>query len=189
MSSKKWIWAVVVIGIILLALWYSGVFNSVVAPASTQPAAAVTATNTNAMTAQDAGIKADIATLDMQIAAINTAMTVSGTPSKTQVGSVSASFKVLSATFTKVVLDLKVRATNSQTAGTSLAGVTAAFSDLNAQLSNMSSQVGAASKNAMATSSSATTITASFKQLQTAQGYVQAARADIQTIVTTLGVK
>ena len=116
-------------------------------------------------------------------------MTVSGTPSKTQVGSVSASFKVLSATFTKVVLDLKVRATNSQTAGTSLAGVTAAFSDLNAQLSNMSSQVGAASKNAMATSSSATTITASFKQLQTAQGYVQAARADIQTIVTTLGVK
>ena len=80
-------------------------------------------------------------------------------------------------------------ATNAQTAGTSVTGAQAALSDLGTQISNMTSQAGTAAKNAMATSSTAATITASFKQLQAAQAYNTAARADIQSIVQTLGIK
>ncbi len=191
MSSKKWVWAVVVVVIILLALWYSGVFGS--ATPATQPAAvnsAVTSgTSGTAMAAQDTAIKGDVALLDAQIKAINTAVAVSGTPTKTQISDAAASFKAATTLFAKIAVELKARSVNAQTAGASVAGITSALSDLNAQVSNMSSQVSAASKNAMATSSTSATLTASYKQLVAAQGFAAAARTDIGAVMQTLGIK
>ncbi len=191
MSSKKWVWAVVVVVIILLALWYSGVFGS--ATPATQPAAVTTAvtsgTTGTAMAAQDAVIKSDVASLDAQIAGINTALAISGTPTKAQISAAAASFKTATTLFGKLAVEIKARSVNTQTAGGSVAGITTALNDLNVQVSNMSSQVGAASKNAMATSSTSTTLTASYKQLQTAQGYAAAARTDIGSVMQTLGIK
>jgi hypothetical protein len=190
MSTKQWVWAVVIIIIILLALWWSGVFSSLMpAPAVTQPAAVTTAvTTTNSMAAQDSAIKTDVATLDTQIAAINSGIAASATPSKQQIGTIAASVSAAGGTFNKLLVELRSRITNAQTAGSSVAALQTALRDLAMQVSNMTSQAGAAAKNVMAASATNTTITASFSQLKTAKAYASAARADVQTILQGLNI-
>ena len=104
MSTKKWVWAIVVIIIILLALWYCGVFSSLMpAPAVTQPAAVTTAVTTASnMAVQDSVIKTDVATLDMQIAAIGSGIAASATPTKQQIATIAASVSTAAVTFNKL---------------------------------------------------------------------------------------
>ncbi|MGC9602661.1 MAG: hypothetical protein ABSE76_02890 [Minisyncoccia bacterium] len=187
MSTKQWVWAIIIIIIILLALWYSGVFSSLTpAPATTQPAAVTT--SVNSMAGQDSIIKTDVATLDMQIAAIGSGIAASTAPSKQQIGTIAANISAAAVTFNKLAVELRPRITNAQTAGSSVAGLQAALKDLATQVSNMTSQASAASKN-VTTSLTSATITASFNQLKVAQRYANAARADIQTIVQGLNIK
>lgn len=188
MSSRKWIWAVVVILIILLGLWYFGIFNGGAA-APAQSATVNTAANSGAMASQNTAIKTDVATLDAQIATLNTSMSTAAAPTKPQISAIAANFKAVVATYAKIFIELRSAAINTQTSGASVAGIQNALSDLNAQLSNLTSLVGSAAKNTMATSSTAATVSASFKQMQAAQAYNTAARADVQTAVQTLGIK
>ena len=192
MSTKKWVWAIVIIIIILLGLWYSGVFSSLMPAPATQPAAVATGANSIAattMAAQDSGIKTDVAALDVQIAAVNSSITASATPTKQQIATIAANVGATAVMFNKLSVELQSRITNAQTTGASVAGLQAALKDLAMQVSNMTSQAGAASKNVMATSSNSTTITASFSQLKAAQKYAVAARADIQTVLQGLNIK
>lgn len=188
MSSKKWIWAVVVVLIILLGLWYFGAFNSTPAPA--QSAAVNIATTNSAAAAQNTLIKTDVSMLDKQIAITNASIAaVTGAPTKPQIATIGVNFNTEVTTYGRLITEINSAIINAKSTGTPTAAAVAAMSDLSNQLANLTSQAGTAVKNTAASGSTAATVAASLKQMQSAQTYDAAARADIQTVITTLGIK
>jgi hypothetical protein len=186
-STAKWIIGVVVLIIMVLGLWWSGVFGG--SSSSTQSAAVTNVTSINNSVLADSVIDADVAGVDAQIKTIATNLGTVKTPTKSQISALAANFQTVTVALNNLSTKLSARIINANTSGIQVTTAQAARADLGRQLSNMTSHSSTAGVNAMASSSTSMTFQQSLTQLKSAQMYLQAARADVESILQGLAIK
>lgn len=187
----KWILAIVIIVVLVVLAWWSGIFGgSSAAPATQaqQGAAAATAVPTTQPTdptLTDASLDANVATIDTQLGTISAALANPGTsPSAAQVVQWAGAEASASGLMVKLGAKLQVRAGNAK-----ITTQQRVFMDLSSQLSNASSQAGSALKNGGGTTSTSAARQQALKGLMAAQTALVAARADVATLVSAIGIK
>lgn len=184
----KWVIGIVVVIIIVLGLWMSGVFGGASTTPTQQSAAVKNSMPTEGALA-DSVIDMDVASIDGQIKTINTTLAGLSSPTKSQLSTLAGNFQTVNGALSKLIMKLNARFSNARNSGMPASNIQTTLGDLNLQLSNMTSSASTAGKNAMATSSAAAVLQQSLKQLQSAQTYLQNARADIATVLQGLAIK
>lgn len=182
-TTTKWVIAVIVIAVAAWFLWRGG---STGQPSVQQSAAAGSAVAANEAIAQntaavDGYLNANVADL----VALGKALSLSTE------ATVASRLGAAASLMTSVTSQLQTNITNAKTAGKSVDALQAAYNDMNTQISTATSIIVAASKEISALKPAAGTannpvLQRSLPRLQSAQTYLQTARADIKKIVDGL---
>lgn len=193
-KSTKWIIAVLVIVLIVIALWWSGIFG--LGSSGSQSAAVVnhnvspssaSAVNTNTNSATDAIIAANISAIDTQLVKANADLSAMGTaPTAAAIAADALEFKNAASIMSALSTAFQTRLTNAKTTGNNVTSAQASLADMTHQLQNGSSQAQAAANAAAVKQPTTAQLKAAQAQLNAAKGYLATARKDAGSIVQAL---
>ena len=183
-KTIKWLLVCVCVVLVLgLVAWKMGLFDSLYSPGQSASVSnsVTSSTQTPTTTSADAGLMQDTAAVDAQMQASVAAINALGqTLSTTTVASAGAQIQTTLALMSKLGVKLEVRISTQAVA--SRASLQPVLNDLNRNILNAGSQASVAVKNSAMKTATTATLQQAKIQLQTAQGYAQTARADVQSI-------
>ena len=197
-STSKWVVVIIIIIIIVLGLWWGGYLGGGT-PVADQTVQSAAVGNGTPIDSSDVTIASEAAAIDAQMKVVgNQFATFSQAPTTAkadmlagQLGGLSNLMNTLSARFQARVTALKSLGVNTNT-------LQSAVSDMNLQVSTAVSQIGVAAQafaKIAPDKGSQSTINqnvASMKQvvieLQKSKTYLEAAQADVKTVIATLKI-
>ncbi len=181
-STTKWVVAVIVIAIAVWAMWQAGWFGGSAAQGQQSAAAANAVAPADAIAQNTAVVDTYLQANTQDLATLGKTLSLSGETA------VTSRLGAAGSLMTSIMAPLQTVITDAKKAGKSVDAAQAAFNDMGTQMGTAASIVVNASKDLKALNpargaANNPVLQRTLPRLQSAQSYLEAARADIKKIV------